>query len=110
MQEGKVKKHHAFVVAVSMVTLGVAVSSHAQHTTEEELPNKLEKCYGLAKAGQNSCAASDGSHRCATYAKKEGYGQDFINLPAGVCERIIGGSLEPTEAQGKAVAVKKKSS
>lgn len=61
---------------------------------------KKEQCYGLVKAGKNDCAAADSSHSCATYAKRHGNGQDWIALPAGVCERIIGGSLTPTSAEG----------
>jgi uncharacterized membrane protein len=28
-----------------------------------------EKCYGIAKAGQNDCASLDGSHSCAGQSK-----------------------------------------
>ena len=35
-----------------------------------DLPGK-EKCYGIAKAGKNDCAAANGSHSCAGQAKAE---------------------------------------
>ncbi len=61
---------------------------------------KKEKCYGIAKAGKNDCAAEDGSHYCASYSKHDGYGKDWILLPEGTCKRIVGGSLIPTDAAG----------
>ncbi|HCR86522.1 MAG TPA: hypothetical protein DIV86_07595 [Alphaproteobacteria bacterium] len=54
-----------------------------------------EKCYGISKAGRNDCAAADGSHSCAGYAKKDKDGKEWVLLPKGTCERIVGASLEP---------------
>lgn len=48
-----------------------------------------EKCYGVAKAGKNDCKTA--SHSCAGHATKDGDG--FIAVPAGTCDKIIGGSL-----------------
>jgi uncharacterized membrane protein len=50
-----------------------------------------EKCYGVAKAGKNDCAA--GAHSCQTLAKKDADGKDWVKLPKGTCERLVGGSL-----------------
>lgn len=50
-----------------------------------------EKCYGVAKAGKNDCAGA--AHACAGQAKADGSGKEFISLPKGTCERIVGGSL-----------------
>ncbi len=52
-----------------------------------------EKCYGVAKAGKNDCAA--GSHSCAGQSKASGDGRDFVTVPKGTCERLNGGSLTP---------------
>jgi uncharacterized membrane protein len=49
-----------------------------------------EKCYGIAKAGKNDCAGP--SHACAGQSK-ENSGKEWIKLPKGSCERIVGGSL-----------------
>ncbi len=51
---------------------------------------KIEKCYGIAKAGKNDCAAKN--HGCAGHAVKAGDTAEWLNLPAGLCERINGGS------------------
>ena len=54
---------------------------------------KSEKCYGLAKAGKNDCAA--GSHSCAGSSKIDGDPNSWIYVPAGYCERIVNGSPWP---------------
>ena len=55
---------------------------------------KAEKCYGLAKAGKNDCA-STGNNSCAGTSKANADPRAWIFLPAGYCERIVGGSLNP---------------
>lgn len=52
----------------------------------------MEKCYGVAKAGKNDCGVP-GGNACAAQAKHSGDPQDWIFVPKGVCEKIVGGSL-----------------
>ena len=52
-----------------------------------------ERCFGVAKAGQNDCKA--GHHNCAGEATVDGAGYDYIEVPAGTCEKIVGGSTKP---------------
>jgi len=52
-----------------------------------------EKCYGVAKAGKNDCAGA--AHACAGQGTKDKSAKEFIKLPQGTCERIMGGSLTP---------------
>jgi len=52
-----------------------------------------EKCYGIAKAGKNDCAA--GAHDCAGRATTDGDGRDFVTVPKGTCESVHHGSLTP---------------
>jgi uncharacterized membrane protein len=54
---------------------------------------KTEKCYGVAKAGKNDCAAN--GHACAGQAKTNSDGKEWIKVPAGTCERIVGGNSSP---------------
>lgn len=51
---------------------------------------QVEKCYGVVKAGQNGCATV--SHACAAQAKKDGDTREWIEVPKGLCERLVGGS------------------
>ena len=54
---------------------------------------KAEKCYGIAKAGKNDCAGA--AHSCSGQSKKDGSSKEWVSLPKGTCERIVGGSLTP---------------
>ncbi|MCH8619903.1 DUF2282 domain-containing protein [Undibacterium sp. TS12] len=56
-------------------------------------PAKTEKCFGIAKAGQNDCATKSGSHSCAGQAKKDNDASEWKKVPAGSCEKM-GGKLE----------------
>lgn len=53
---------------------------------------KTEKCYGVAKAGKNDCAAN--GHSCAGQSKTSGDAKEWIKVPAGTCDRIVGGSAK----------------
>jgi uncharacterized membrane protein len=55
---------------------------------------KSEKCYGIAKAGKNDCAAT-GNNSCAGTSKVNGDKKAWIYVPAGYCDRIVGASLNP---------------
>ena len=56
---------------------------------------KKEKCYGIVKAGANDCGNAAKTHSCAGYATTDGDPGEWIALPAGVCAKIVGGSLKP---------------
>ena len=72
-----------------LIALG-AVSATAQAADEDK---DMEKCYGVAKAGMNDCAAK--AHSCAGHATKDADGKDWIKVPKGTCDRIVGGSTAP---------------
>jgi uncharacterized membrane protein len=50
-----------------------------------------EKCYGVAKAGKNDCAAGD--HSCAGQSTKSMDKASFVSVPAGLCGKLASGSL-----------------
>ena len=54
-----------------------------------------EKCYGIAKAGQNDCAAK--GHSCQGQSTTDKDPNDWKNVPAGECEKM-GGSKQPGKA------------
>ncbi|MCW5653366.1 DUF2282 domain-containing protein [Hydrogenophaga sp.] len=49
-----------------------------------------EKCYGIAKAGQNDCANLAGTHSCAGQAKMDHDQGDWKYVPAGTCKQMKG--------------------
>jgi uncharacterized membrane protein len=67
-QESPTMTQQRQIVASALATvlaLGLASTSvHAQDKAKE-------KCYGIAKAGQNDCANLNGSHSCAGQAKTD---------------------------------------
>ena len=57
-----------------------------------------EKCYGIAKAGQNDCANLNGSHSCAGQTKATMAPEDWRYVDKGTCKDMNG----LTEAEAKA--------
>jgi uncharacterized membrane protein len=47
----------------------------------------MEKCYGVAKAGQNDCKAGPGT-TCAGTSTVDYQGNAFKLVPAGTCESV----------------------
>jgi uncharacterized membrane protein len=83
------------VVLASAVgaALSMALATLAQAAPPEPPGFKSEKCYGVAKAGKNDCQTSNTS--CAGTSRKDGQGDAWLYVPAGTCERLVGGSIEP---------------
>ena len=48
---------------------------------------EMEKCYGVAKAGQNDCAAGPGT-TCAGTSTRDYQGNAWKYVPAGSCTSI----------------------
>ena len=76
----------------------VSMAGMTSHAYAADDGSDKEKCYGVAKAGANDCAAADKSHSCAAHASASGLAGDFVLLPKGVCEKINGGSVTAPEA------------
>lgn len=80
------KRQSLIIAAVgSLVALGVADAMGPKEGSE--------KCFGVVKAGMNDCGAN--AHGCAGQAKTDGDKNEWLSLPKGTCERIVGGSLTP---------------
>jgi uncharacterized membrane protein len=75
--------------ALLAAVVGAALSFTASGASAAD-DMKMEKCFGIAKAGENSCAAKNGTHSCAGQAKSAYSGQDFKAVPAGSCEKMNG--------------------
>jgi uncharacterized membrane protein len=82
----KISRRMATATALSSVlALGLALNSTAASAAAKE------KCYGVAKAGQNDCATSNSS--CVGTSTEDGQTDAFTAVPTGLCERLSGGSL-----------------
>ena len=62
-----------------------------------------EKCYGIAKSGQNDCANLSGTHSCAGQTKADMAPEDWKYVAKGTCKDMKGLS----EAEAKAAKAKK---
>ncbi len=77
----------AITAALLLATSGVMAADEKPQT---------EKCYGVAKAGKNDCAAGPGT-TCAGTSTKDAQGNAWTYVLAGTCEKLVGASLEPKE-------------
>ena len=74
----------------SLIAFGtLAVSTGAQAA---DAPAK-EKCYGIAKAGQNGCQAN--GHSCQGQAKADNDPAEWKYVAKGSCESIGGKTMAP---------------
>ncbi|HVJ35745.1 MAG TPA: DUF2282 domain-containing protein [Terriglobia bacterium] len=81
--------------ALSLGTVGLATAPAASADDQE-------KCFGIAKAGENACSAASnaGTHSCAGHSTVDYSGADWKLVPAGTCEKM-GGQKQAFEGMGK---------
>jgi uncharacterized membrane protein len=66
---------------------------------EPKAGDGTEKCYGVAKAHKNDCASKAAKHSCAGQAKADNSADDWIKVPKGVCEKLVGGVVDKKTPQ-----------
>lgn len=84
------RNHAKPLVAAAIVGL-IALSQGGAAMAQDKKPPQ-EKCYGIAKKGQNDCGTA--RHTCAGKAKKANEPDEWKYVPQGKCEKM-GGSLKP---------------
>ena len=85
-------QRHALVAAAAASLLSsmlIATPAVAQ---------EKEKCYGIAKAGQNDCANLAGTHSCAGQSKVSDDKGEWKYVAKGTCKSMKG--LSADEAKG----------
>lgn len=94
------------LTALGLATFVVAAVQAQTQATDKPMgdkpdTSKMEKCYGVAMAGKNDCAAGPGT-TCAATAKTDYQGNSWKYVPAGTCNAIKTpkgmGSLAPAKA------------
>lgn len=78
------KKALNSLTAASILTAAVVLSTN---TAIAGKPG-MEKCLGVAKAGMNDCGAN--GHSCAGKAAVDGDPNEWVYVPEGTCEKIVG--------------------
>ncbi len=81
-----------FLTAASMLTAALAGIQDASAHMEPKKGDGMEKCYGVVKAGKNDCASKANKHSCATMAKADSDPNEWIKVPNGLCNKLVGGS------------------
>lgn len=69
--------------------LAMAVGAMAISQAADAASTDKEKCYGVAKAGQNDCQTATSS--CAGTSKVDGQKDAWLYVPKGTCGKIVGG-------------------
>jgi uncharacterized membrane protein len=80
------------IASAVTVALSLPLSSIAQGGPAPKPKFEAEKCYGVAKAGKNDCETAASS--CAGTSKRDGQADAWLYVPAGACNRIVGGNLQ----------------
>lgn len=80
---------------ISALTLGAAsIATAAPSGAGADTGGaKMVKCYGINAAHKNDCQS--GEHSCAGTEPKARAATAFVEVPAGLCAKIAGGSLTP---------------
>ncbi len=91
-------KNTALIAVALAGLLGSVAASAADMPANDGA--KMEKCFGVAKAGQNDCASKSGGHSCAGQSKKDMSANDWKNVPAGTCTSM-GGKLDDMKPMAK---------
>lgn len=78
----------AAVMSLSMVAMPAAAQ-------------EKEKCFGIAKAGQNDCASINGVHSCAGQSKVDMDKSEWKYVAKGTCKDMKGLSQDEAKAAAK---------
>ncbi|HJV63208.1 MAG TPA: DUF2282 domain-containing protein [Albitalea sp.] len=60
-----------------------------------------EKCFGIAKAGQNDCANQSGAHSCAGQSKVDNGPDEWKYVAKGTCAKLGGKTADEVKAAQK---------
>ncbi|USX13124.1 DUF2282 domain-containing protein [Oxalobacteraceae bacterium OTU3CAMAD1] len=78
------------LIAAALATVCATAAAVDQDTPKE-------KCYGIAKAGQNDCAAANGTHSCSGQAKVDNAPTEWKYVAKGTCEKAGGKTTPPAK-------------
>lgn len=87
------KKTNLFIASAMAAALALPIVASGQSGPAPKPKYEAEKCFGIAKAGKNDCQTSNSS--CAGTSRRDGQKDAWLYVPAGSCERVVNGSLQP---------------
>ena len=80
----------------SVLALGLLSGAQA-----EEKAGAKEKCFGIAKAGQNDCANLSGTHSCAGQSKTDNDAVEWKYVAKGTCAQLGGMGMDEAKKMSK---------
>lgn len=81
--------------ALIAAALATACATATTVAAAQDKAAEKEKCYGVAKAGQNDCAT--GTHGCASQAKSDNMAGEWKFVAKGSCEKAGGKTTAPAK-------------
>lgn len=84
-------KNSVKLTCVALVSTGLTVAAMQGQAADKK---DMEKCYGVAKAGKNDCGGKGTGHACQGHATKSGDPNDWLLMPKGLCDKLVGGSTK----------------
>jgi uncharacterized membrane protein len=88
------KKASSLTLAVAgLVALAGAPLARAHDVTHVEQPKGSERCFGVAKKGQNDCGTA--KHACGGVAAKDNEPDEWKYVPKGTCAKMGGKPAAP---------------
>jgi uncharacterized membrane protein len=78
-------------IQAAIATLLAAGFASAALAEPVKQPQGTEKCYGVAKAGQNDCGTA--KHACAATSTKDNDPNDWKYVAKGTCESMGGKTM-----------------
>ena len=84
-------KRHALIAAA----LATACAATTTVASAADKAAEKEKCYGIAKAGQNDCAT--GAHACSGQSKMDNASGEWKYVAKGTCEQAGGKTMAPAK-------------
>lgn len=87
---------NTLIAGAFAVSLAAAASTGA-FAMDDAAADTKEKCYGVVKTGHNDCADLAKVHSCMGQATVDSSASEFVVLPKGVCEKLVGGTLGAAE-------------
>ncbi|MFT4702984.1 MAG: putative membrane protein [Bradymonadia bacterium] len=81
----------AGLASAAALTLGFSMNANAGDPSWSQPGDTIEKCAGIVLAGQNDCGAN--GHSCGGHAAGDNDPNEWVYMPAGICETLNGASV-----------------
>lgn len=85
----------AMIAATAAAVMSLSIVAPATAAQEKE------KCFGIAKAGQNDCASISGAHSCAGQSKVDMDKMEWKYVAKGTCKDMKGLTAEEAKTAAK---------